>query len=55
MLITGVVCIVIAVQLHLILMLYNRVDELEQKIKSMNHDLNMVSGTMKNHKQILKG
>jgi hypothetical protein len=55
MLITGIVCIVIAAQLHLILTLYNRVDDLEQKIKSMNQDLNMVSGTIKNHKQILKG
>jgi hypothetical protein len=55
MLITGIVCIVMAVQLHLILVLYTRVDDLEQKTRSLNQDLNMVSGTIKNHKQILKG
>ena len=55
MLITGIVCIATAVQLHLIFVLYNKVSELEHKIKSMNHDLNMVSKTVTNQKQIIKG
>jgi hypothetical protein len=54
-LITGIVCIVMALQLHMILVLYNKVDDLEQKLKSMNHDINMVSKTITNQKQILKG
>jgi hypothetical protein len=54
-LITGIVCIVMALQLHMILVLYNKVDDLEQKLKSMNHDINMVSKTVTNQKQILKG
>jgi len=35
--------------------LSKKVDEMERIIKSMNDDLNMVSKTMSNQKQILKG
>lgn len=35
--------------------LRKKVEEMERIIKSMNDDLNMVSKTMNNQKQILKG
>jgi hypothetical protein len=35
--------------------LRKKVEEMERIIKSMNDDLNMVSKTMSNQKQILKG
>jgi hypothetical protein len=35
--------------------LRKKIEEMERIIKSMNDDLNMVSKTMSNQKQILKG
>lgn len=32
-----------------------KIKHMEQILKSMNHDLNMVSKTMQNQKQLLKG
>ena len=65
MLITGLLCLAMAGMMILCGHLLNRISHLEDLLKSMNDDLNMVSKTMENmhkhekakelSKQILKG
>jgi hypothetical protein len=65
MLITGLLCLAMAGMMILCGHLLNRISHLEDLLKSMNDDLNMVSKTMENihkyekqkelAKQILKG
>jgi hypothetical protein len=65
MLITGLLCLAMAGMMLLTGHLLNRISHLEDLLKSMNDDLNMVSKTMENMhkyekqkelaKQILKG
>jgi hypothetical protein len=65
MLITGLLCLAMAGMMILCGHLLNRISHLEDLLKSMNDDLNMVSKTMENMhkyekqkelaKQILKG
>jgi hypothetical protein len=65
MLITGLLCLAMAGMMLLTGHLLNRISHLEDILKSMNDDLNMVSKTMENMhkhekqkelaKQILKG
>jgi hypothetical protein len=65
MLITGLLCLATAGMMILTGHLLNRINHLEDLLKSMNDDLNMVSKTMENMhkyekqkelaKQILKG
>jgi hypothetical protein len=65
MLITGLLCLAMAGMMILTGHLLNRINHLEDLLKSMNDDLNMVSKTMENMhkyekqkelaKQILKG
>jgi hypothetical protein len=65
MLITGLLCLAMAGMMILYGHLLNRISHLEDLLKSMNDDLNMVSKTMENmhkhekakelSKQILKG
>lgn len=65
LLITGLLCIAMAGMMILCAHLLNRISHLEDLLKSMNDDLNMVSKTMENmhkhekakelSKQILKG
>jgi hypothetical protein len=65
MLITGLLCLAMAGMMILVGHLLNRISHLEDLLKSMNDDLNMVSKTMENMhkyekqkelaKQILKG
>jgi hypothetical protein len=65
MLITGLLCLAMAGMMILTGHLLNRISHLEDLLKSMNDDLNMVSKTMENMhkyekqkelaKQILKG
>jgi hypothetical protein len=65
LLITGLLCLAMAGMMILCGHLLNRISHLEDLLKSMNDDLNMVSKTMENmhkhekakelSKQILKG
>ena len=65
MLITGLLCLAMSGMMILCGHLLNRISHLEDLLKSMNDDLNMVSKTMENmhkhekakelSKQILKG
>ena len=65
MLITGLLCLATSFLMYAVLKLHDRIEKLENTIKSMSHDLNMVSKTMENmhkhekakelSKQILKG
>ena len=58
-LIVGIVCITLAALMLIIISLFDKIEELEKKIKTLSQDLNMVSKTMENNmankKQILKG
>ena len=54
-LIFGILCLFVAFQGYMVVDLMKRVSKMEDILKSMNHDLNMVSKTIKNQKQILKG
>lgn len=54
-LIFGILCLFVAFQGYMVIDLMKRVSKMEDILKSMNHDLNMVSKTVKNQKQILKG
>ena len=65
MLITGLLCLATSFLMYAVLKLHDRIEKLENTIKSMSHDLNMISKTMENmhkhekakelSKQILKG
>jgi uncharacterized protein YoxC len=65
MFITGLLCLAIASLMYVVMMLFNKIRKMEEILKSVNHDLNMVSKTMDNmhkhekakelRKQILKG
>jgi hypothetical protein len=48
MLITGLLCLAMAGMMILVGHLMNRISHLEDLLKSMNNDLNMVSKTMEN-------
>jgi len=52
---TGILCLISAFLMYAVLKLYEKIERMEEIIKSMNDDLNMVSKTMDNQKQILKG
>ena len=55
MLITGLLCLAMAGMMILVGHLMNRISHLEDLLKSMNDDLNMIAYTKKNEKQLLKG
>ena len=62
MLVSGILCLAVALLMYAVKELYERLGEMEKILKSMNDDLNMVSRTMDNmykeqkeKKQILKG
>jgi hypothetical protein len=62
MLVSGILCLAVALLMYAVKELYGRLGEMEKILKSMNDDLNMVSKTMDNMyrdqqgaKQILKG
>lgn len=55
MFITGLLCLAIASLMYVVMMLFEKIRKMEEILKSMNDDLNMVSKTMANQKQILKG
>ena len=51
----GLLCLAMSFLMYAVLKLYEKTKKMEEILKSMNHDLNMVSKTMTNQKQILKG
>jgi hypothetical protein len=55
LLITGLLCLAMAGMMILVGHLMNRISHLEDLLKSMNDDLNMIAYTKKNEKQLLKG
>ena len=62
MLVSGILCLAVALLIYAVKELYEKLGEMEKILKSMNDDLNMVSRTMDNMyrnqqeaKQILKG
>ena len=65
MFIIGMLCLAVAGLMYLVLKLYQELSDMEDILRSMSHDLNMVSKTMENmhkhekakelSKQILKG
>jgi hypothetical protein len=64
MFIVGLLCLAVAGLIYSVAKLYKTISNMESILKSMNHDLNMVSKTMdnmhkdekaKNFKVILKG
>ena len=55
LLITGLLCLAMAGTMILCGHLLNRINYLEDLLKSMNDDLNMIAHTKKNEKQLIKG
>ncbi len=55
MFITGVLCLAVSFLMYAVMKLYDKILHLEDIVKSMNDDLNMVSKTIDNQKQLLKG
>ena len=55
LLITGFLCLAMAGTMILVGHLMNRISHLEDIVKSMNDDLNMIAHTKKNEKQLIKG
>jgi hypothetical protein len=55
LLITGLLCLAMAGTMILCGHLLNRINHLEDLLKSMNDDLNMIAHTKKNEKQLIKG
>ncbi len=51
----GLLCLAVSFLMYAVIKLYDKVKKMETILKSMNHDLNMVSKTMANQRQILKG
>ena len=51
----GLLCLAVSFLMYAVLKLYEKIEKMEEILKSINHDLNMVSKTMDNQKQILKG
>lgn len=51
----GVLCLAVSLLMVVVMRLFDRIKRMEKILKSMNHDLNMVSKTMANQRQILKG
>lgn len=51
----GVLCLAVSLLMVVVMRLFDRIRRMEEILKSMNHDLNMVSKTMANQRQILKG
>ena len=54
-LIVGLLCLATSFLMYAVVKLYNRIVKLENTIKLINDDLNMVTYTYKNSKQIING
>jgi hypothetical protein len=55
MLIVGLLCLAVAGLMYSVMKLYEKISNMEDILKSMNHDLNMIAHAKKNEKQLLKG
>jgi hypothetical protein len=55
MLIVGLLCLAVAGLMYSVMKLYEKISNMEDILKSMNDDLNMIAHAKKNEKQLLKG